>query len=112
MSYCTKVRIDYCLPDDTIKLEMLLAAATACLEEWNCYADDVLKDLIDGFNYGYTEFQDLRSVALSEIFLVLSRKHPTVTLRIWGHGEDSRDIWTREFLGGEVTFDRGPFYDS
>jgi hypothetical protein len=46
------------------------------------------------------------------MFLALSRRFPTVRLRIWGHGEQWPDVWAREFEGGRTTFEAGPFHAS
>lgn len=112
MSYCTKVRIGYYLGEDSVTEEMLVAAAKAILDDLNAYADDVYEDLAFGFERGYTEFQDLRADHFTELFKAISRRSPTVTLCIWGHGEDPRDVWTRAIRNGGVTFSRGPYYNA
>jgi hypothetical protein len=67
--------------------------------------------VVDGavFEQGSTTLKGLRSFDVDRMFLAISKKYPTVTLRVWGHGEDWKDVWTREFKGGETTFAQGPF---
>jgi hypothetical protein len=109
MSYFTMVRIET-FGDDSVTIEMLLKVAETFLDAEGCYAtEDILGDLKKGLETGSTDFSDLRSATLGEMFQVLSRSFPKLTLRIWGHGEELWDIWSREYKGGKQTFKRGPF---
>jgi hypothetical protein len=106
VSYFSRVRIGY---DGDVTPEALLEVAKSHIEQCD-YHPDVLTALREGFGpKGQTEFSDLESVSLTDLFRVLSRRFPAVTFWVWGMGEDARDVWTREFLGGKVTFKRGPF---
>jgi hypothetical protein len=109
MSYYTKVRIET-FGEDSVTIEMMLKVAEIYLDAEGCYAtEDILANLKEGLETGSTDFSDLRSATLGEMFQVLSRTFPTLTFRIWGHGEEHWDIWSREFKGGKQTFKRGPF---
>jgi hypothetical protein len=97
------------LGDDAASPDALLAVARPHIERCNLHVEHVSADLAKGLRDGQTEFSDLRSSDLTGLFRVLSRRFPAVTFRVWGIGEESWDIWTREFLGGKITFRRGPF---
>jgi uncharacterized protein (TIGR02996 family) len=112
VSYYSWVRIDRS-PDESVTDAMLLAEARVWLEQGGWAADDVLSCIAPGFESSSpTRIKALRCSDLTRMFRAISRKYPTVTLRIWGHGEDAKDVWTRELRGGEVMFERGPFSTS
>jgi hypothetical protein len=109
MSYYSWVRVEI-LDDDDITTDMLLSEAKVHLSKQRGFAvEDILSDLKTLLTEGSVSFNDLESISLSALFLALSRRYPALTLRIWGHGEDYWDIWSREFKGGKQTFKRGPF---
>ena len=109
MSYYTHVRIEFEGGGDAVSIDAILDVAWPHIEDCGFNVEHVLADLAKGLRAGRTEFSDLRSADLTDLFRVLSRRFPAVTFRVWAIGEESRDIWTREFLGGKITFRRGPF---
>ena len=120
MSYYTEIRISFFGEEfkrplwkrGPISADMLLAEARSWLDqsEWRgSPVDDIMGRLTPGFESGSTSLLDLGSFDITRMFLAISKKYPTVTLRVWGHGESWKDVWTREFKGGEVTFEQGPF---
>jgi hypothetical protein len=54
-------------------------------------------------------FSDLRGSDLPAVFQATSELFPGLTLRIWGHGEEYFDIWSRGFRAGQVISACGPF---
>lgn len=98
MSYFSRVRISY-EGDDAVTPEALLVVAKSHIEQCGFHTD-VLTALREGLTAGEAEFSDLESQALTDLFRVLSKRFPAVTFWVSGMGEDARDVWTREFLGG------------
>ncbi|TDU25916.1 hypothetical protein DFR24_4363 [Panacagrimonas perspica] len=71
---------------------------------------DVGKGLIDLFTQGEAFFTFYGGCAALETFLLwVSKQRPEVPFGVQGRGEDLRDVWVREFLGGSVTYEQGPF---
>jgi hypothetical protein len=108
VSYYTHVRIAF-WGDKAATPDALLEAARPHLERRGYHVEHVSEDLAKGLREGRTELNDLRSGDVTDLFLVLSRRFPAATFRVWAIGEEPWDIWTRELSGGKVTFRRGPF---
>lgn len=53
----------------------------------------------------------LDSGFLAILFDFLARQLPDISFAVRGVGEESRDIWIREFSNGELQFEAGPFYE-
>src|SRR5262245_49774200 len=105
MSYHTQVGIDYASEDGAVTDDVLLAEAKDYLDGCDWYAvKDVMSCLREAFANRYAPFCDLRCQDFTDLFRALSRKFPAVTFYVWGHGEEPRDVWTREFRDGKVTF--------
>ncbi|MFJ1209379.1 MULTISPECIES: hypothetical protein [Burkholderia cepacia complex] len=74
---------------------------------------DVLKNLSEacGSALPTSTLFFLDSVAIIMLFDKLAECLPHSSFAVKGSGEDPRDIWTREYADGAVTFEAGPFHD-
>jgi hypothetical protein len=50
----------------------------------------------------------INSFGVMALFSALAARFPDVSFAIRGRGEDIRDVWIREFVGGKNTFAFGP----
>ena len=46
---------------------------------------------------------------LAVLFEFIARQLPASSFTVRGVGEEPRDVWVREFSGGELQFEAGPF---
>jgi hypothetical protein len=53
----------------------------------------------------------LDSWSIIALFTKVAQCLPNASFAIKGSGEDSRDIWSREYGNGILTFEAGPFQD-
>src|SRR5262245_421239 len=91
MSFYTHVQIEY-EGDEAATLDALLAVARQHIERCGYHVEHVSADLEKGLRSGKTEFSDLRSSDLTDLFRVLSRQFPAVTFHVWGIGEEWWDV--------------------
>ena len=49
------------------------------------------------------------SGVLDELLTGISARCPDVAFGVQGRGEELRDVWVREYQGGKVVFEQGPF---
>ncbi len=71
------------------------------------HVGDGLKDLFMRGEAFFTFYGG--SAALETLLQWVSMQRPDVAFGVQGRGEELRDVWVREFLGGNVTFEQGPF---
>ena len=84
--------------------------ARSWLAAQNLYAvDDVLEDLIRGWNEGQTEFNGLVSQDIEGLMSNVSAQYPGIRFYVRGMGEEFYDVWLRQFEGGKIVFELGPF---
>ncbi|SEK13796.1 hypothetical protein [Paraburkholderia diazotrophica] len=72
---------------------------------------DVLKDLTEACQSALptsTLFY-LDSWSIIALFTKLAQCLPNASFAVKGAGEEPRDIWSREYENGAVTFEAGPF---
>jgi hypothetical protein len=110
MSYYTRVHIfrddEHDAPTETI-----LDAAREYVRKRGWH-EDIIADLreslerpeCDGATVNKLWCQDIEGMMLH-----LSQRFPAVWFGARGFGEEFRDIWIREFQGGQTTFAQGPF---
>jgi hypothetical protein len=118
MSWWTSVDFSYCEPDDSYnprELELArerMQRAIAPLVESRGYHPDTATTLRElfacrQFEHTHQDFK-LHSFALIDLFSKLAQQFPEVSFTVRGRGEDMRDIWVREYVGGKVTYEAGP----
>jgi hypothetical protein len=69
---------------------------------------DVAKDVIQLFATSSGDFR-LYTGMVDNLLLWISKQRPSIQFGVQGRGEELRDIWVREYSGGEVTYSQGPF---
>lgn len=108
MSYYTFVSFQY-LDDPKIGLSELHAGLLKLLDENGLHHDvaDGIAELIDNGEASFTFYSGCATLEL--IFHWLAMQRPGTAFGVRGTGEDLRDIWLREFSGGDVQFAQGPF---
>ena len=108
MSYYTFASFQY-LDDSKIDLSELHAGLLKLLDENGLHRDvaDGISELVDNGEASFTFYGGCAT--LEVIFSWLAMQRPNTSFGIRGTGEDLRDIWVREFSGGDVQFAQGPF---
>ncbi len=110
MSYYTFANLQY-LDGETIDLSELNGDLLKLLDE-NGLHHDVSKDMANLFSKGEAFFNLYGGSAILEHLLRwVSAQRPFVVFGVQGRGEELRDVWVREFQGGAVQFEQGPFVD-
>ena len=109
MSYTTRVMFEF---SDEVPSDAVTAAARAYLDRQNLYAvDDVLQDLLRGWDSGSTEFNGLVVKDIEGLMSEISSAFPAVRFYVRGMGEEYADVWLRQFEGGNIVHAIGPFED-
>ncbi|WP_322053151.1 hypothetical protein [Paraburkholderia bannensis] len=74
---------------------------------------DVLKNLMEAGQSALPTSIDfyLDSWSIIDLFTKLAQCLPDASFAVKGSGEEARDVWSREYSNGIVTFEAGPFHD-
>ncbi len=105
MSFSTYLEVQYI--DGRIDIGSITSELTDILNEDGIHTD-VLNDLRSAFEGKETVFNVAASY-LSYIVERIASFQPTVSFHARGRGEELRDVWVREFEGGEAVFSEGSF---
>jgi hypothetical protein len=109
MSYYTHVRFEF---SEEPPVDKMSHAARAWLTAQNLYSvDDVMEDLVRGWNEGQTDFKGLVSEDIEGLMTAVSKSFPNICFSVRGMGEDFTDLWLREFESGKILTAEGPFED-
>lgn len=109
MSYFNFVNLQY-MGDVELDFKVLENALKSYLDE-NGIHHNVLKGIATLIEERAATFT-LYTSMIEEMLLIASRSQPDAVFGVQGRGEELRDVWLREYGGGEITFSQGPFnYD-
>ena len=76
------------------------------------YAVEAILDILrDGWDDGKAEFNRMHCADFEGLMRHVSSRFPEQHMAVRGSGEEWRDLWLREFVGGELVFGVGPFLD-
>jgi len=106
MSFHTDVWVQP-LGGDLLTLNDLRSDLIAYLDE-SRLSHDVFTNLVSACTEG-RGYIALDSWSVLALFGVVARLKPDIDFAVKGAGEEMRDIWVREFIGGQVGFQVGPF---
>lgn len=110
MSYSTFAHLQT-LDGDPISLAPDDAEVLRALDALGLH-HDVAKGLANLFNGQEAWFTFYGgSGVLDELLIRISSRWPDVAFGVQGRGEELRDVWVREYRGGEIVFEQGPFTD-
>ncbi|USX15096.1 hypothetical protein NHH88_04660 [Oxalobacteraceae bacterium OTU3CAMAD1] len=107
MSYFNWVNLQY-MGDVELDFKVLESALKSYLDE-NGIHQNALKDLATLLEDHAATFT-LYTSMIEEMLLLASRSQPDAVFGVQGRGEELRDVWLREYGGGEITFSQGPFH--
>lgn len=105
MSFATYLEVQYV--DGQIDVNAIEEELTELLNEDGIHLD-VLNDLRAAFEGEETMFNVAASY-LSYLVERIASLQPAVSFHARGRGEELRDVWVREFEGGEAVFSEGSF---
>jgi hypothetical protein len=106
MSYYSWVNLQY--PDFAeINISELTEGLKAHLDQSRIH-HDVVADVSTLFSEKEAEFK-LYGNVIDDILVWISAQRPSIAFGVQGRGEELRDVWVREYLGGQVTYSEGPF---
>ncbi len=108
MSYYSRVNLQYrdCVE---INVSELTEALKSHLDQRGIH-HDVVKDVALLFS-GKEALFKLYSSMIDDVLVWISEQRPGIAFGVQGRGEELRDVWVREYLGGQVTYSQGPFED-
>jgi hypothetical protein len=110
MSYINFTHLQYA-DLESIDLAADDAAMLALLDEMKLH-HDVAIDLANLFAVQEASFNLYGGwYALQPLLAAVSARWPQIAFGVQGRGEELRDVWVAEFLGGEVTYLQGPFIE-
>lgn len=105
MSFATFLEVQYV--DNQVEFETISEELKKILAEDGIHPD-VLENLRTAFAGGETMF-NLSASYLAYLVERIASLQPTVSFHARGRGEELRDVWVREFEGGEAVFSEGSF---
>jgi hypothetical protein len=114
MSYYTQLSLSWNDADyarGTLTVDAIADAAKGFLAEHH-WSEDVIGDLRQSCEFvtlGPPGFNSAYADGVIQLIEHISKQFPEVVFYAKGAGEEFHDIWIREFKGGEVTVQRGPF---
>jgi hypothetical protein len=106
MSFHTDVWVQP-LEGDLLVLDSVRSELIAYLDS-NALSQDVYTDLVTACTESNAYFS-LDSWSVRALFEVVARLLPKLSFTVKGVGEETRDIWVREFMDGQISFEAGPF---
>lgn len=109
MSYYTQVEFHFATeaPSFTIVEECVRAQFDA-----ESYGVDAIVDILrEGWDEGKAEFNRMQCSDFEGLMSRISARFPEQQMAVRGIGEEWRDLWLREFVGGKVVFSAGPCLD-
>ena len=111
MSFHTRIWV-HPFDGEPINVASVRPALAAFLDESGIH-HDTLKSLDAACASALPSFEPtlffLNSYFLVTLFEYLAQQLPHASFAVQGIGEEARDIWVREFSGGTVQFEAGPF---
>lgn len=111
MSFHTRVWV-HPFDGEPINVALVRPALAAFLDESGIH-HDTLKTLdaacASALPSSEPTLFSLDSYFLVTLFEYLAQQLPSASFAVQGLGEETRDIWVREFAGGTVQFEAGPF---
>ena len=106
MSYYTWVNLQYSEFAE-IQISELTDALGKHLDASGIHRD-VIKDMTQLFTKQESSFK-LYGGMIDEILVWVSAQRPEVPFGVQGRGEELRDVWVREYKGGQIAYSQGPF---
>jgi hypothetical protein len=116
MSYYTQLAINWDDSDYTtgsMTPELVVESAKPFIAELG-WSEDGLDDLRKSCMsdcLGQPGFKNCYADGVIALIQYVSSQFPTVVFYAKGAGEEFHDLWIREFKGGAVLVERGPFYE-
>ena len=112
MSYYTFAHLHYTQdPQDVIDPSEFKEELLKMLDEHGLH-HDVGQNVIDLFTKREAYFTFYGGCETLENLLVwVSNQRPTIAFGVQGRGEELRDVWVREILGGKVVYSQGTFFE-
>ena len=108
MSYYTRVTFEFSEEPPNAD-EVSKTVRDWLIAQGGCAVEAILEDFQRGWDEGTTEFSDLVSHDVDRLMLEVSAQYPEVRFFVRGMGEEFDDVWLRQFEGGKVVFQVGPF---
>lgn len=106
MTFTTYLEVQYI--DGQIDINSIESELTKLLSE-----DGIHLDVLNGLRAAFGGEEQVFNVAasyLSHLVENIANLQPSVSFHARGRGEELRDIWVREFEGGEMVFSEGSFF--
>jgi len=105
MSFATFLEIQYV--ENSINIDAISEDVEKLLTD-NGIHKDVVSDLRAAFEGQETMF-NVSASFLAFLIERIAALQPSTSFHARGRGEELRDVWVREFEGGEVIFSQGSF---
>ncbi len=109
MSYFT--RVEFLFENVAPPFDVVADCVRAHFDSEQFAVEDIISELRRGWQEGTAGFNRMESSDLEGLMSRISAKFPDVRFCVRGSGEEWRDVWIREFVGGRVAFSGGPFLD-